>query len=299
VRQFHSLILFSFLFLLIFSCKKEEKIDHQNLIVSGNTPPLYNGIPTILVDNYINKMNIDLIGLKPDEITREERVSYLEENDLSIEAREKVIDDILELDEYHNRLFQINSDLLLNGMNYDEVESVHTEYIAIRDFLYLNGDTFTGQIIDHELIKLQLVLDAKDQYRNGDITLNEYFKRMCYNLIYEEINMGSENFVISCFENFYKRYPTVGELENGVAMVDGQTSRLLLKEGKNKVDFLDILISNSEFFQGRVLDAFRSLLLRDPISQELSEVTEKFITTDDYKNVQKDIAKTDEYAGFD
>ena len=111
--------------------------------------------------------------------------------------------------------------------------------------------------------------------------------------------MGSENFVISCFENFYKRYPTVGELENGVAMVDGQTSRLLLKEGKNKVDFLDILISNSEFFQGRVLDAFRSLLLRDPISQELSEVTEKFITTDDYKNVQKDIAKTDEYAGFD
>jgi len=244
-------------------------------------------------------MNIDLLGLKPDDLSRQEMVQYLEDNELKTEAREKIISDILSLDAYHDRLFQVNADLILNGMSFDEVQGVYQDYEIVRDFYYQTGDTFLAQFYENELFKIQLVLDAKDDFKNDQITINEYFKRMSFNLIYDEINMGAENFVISCFENFFKRKPTKKELENGVKMVNGQTSGILLKEGSNKIDFLNIMILNSEFYQGRVLDAYVSLLLRGPSSTELSVLTENFILTDDYKSIQKDLIKTDEYAGFD
>ncbi len=292
---------FTLIFLLfaIPSCQKDEKIDHQNLVVDGNKPPPYDGIPEILVENYVSKMNIDLIGLKPDDITRETRTEYLKNNDLSMDAREKVIDDILVEDAYHDRLFQVNSDLLLNGMGYDEIQTVYTDYSFVRDFFYQTGDTFTGQYFDNELMKLQLVLDSKEDYKDGKIDMGEYFSRMSFNLIYDEINMGSENFVIACFENFFKRKPSVKELESGVTMVDGQPTQILLQSGRTKIDFLNIMVSNSEFYQGRVLDAYLSLLLREPETKELSELSQEYENKNDFNIVQKSIAKTDEYAGFE
>lgn len=293
-------VILIFLFSLVLnSCQKDEITTHKNLTIPGNIPPPYHGIPTVLVENYVSKLNIDLVGLKPEEIKKEEDVVFLESENLSESARETVIEEILNLDAYHDRLFQVISNLLLNGMGYDEVEAVQTEYEFVRDFVYQSGDTFTGQFFDNELNKLQLVLDAPAEYKNGTITLNEYFKRMCYNLIYDEINMGSENFVISCFENFFKRNPTVDELSLGVKMVDGDPTKLLLGEGRNKTEFLDIMVFNTEFYQGRVLDAFRTLLLREPTSGELQTITNDFQSADDYRLVQITIAKTDEYAGFE
>ena len=279
-------------------CKKEETTAHKDYTISGNVPPPYSGVPTILVENYVNKMYIDLIGLQPDDLARKAAVEYLEANNLKSESREKVIGDVIALDEFKDRLFQINSDLLLNGMGYDEVKGVYDEYSFVRDFVYQNGDTFQGQFFDRELEKLQHLLDGPSEYKSGAITLNEYFNRFSFNLIYDEINMGSENFVKSCFENFFKRNPTESELENGVRMVDGQPSQILMKTGSNKLDFLKIVVADSEFYQGRVLDAFRTLLLRDPLSNELSEYTALFKTSNEYNILLINLVKTDEYAGF-
>lgn len=268
------------------------------MTVPGNTPPPYSGTPTILVDNYVSKLNIDLVGLKPDDNQKESDIVYLEDNDLSFSAREVVIERILDLDAYHDRLFQVTSDLLLNGMGVDEVQTVYDEYEFVRDFLYQSGDTFTAQYIDYELIKLTQLLNVKSDYQSGKINLGEYYSRFSYNLIYDEINMGTENFVIACFENFFKRYPTNTELEKGKEMVDGLPVKLLLKEGRNKIDFLTIMTENSEFYQGRILDAYRTLLLRDPTSDELNELTDQFQNSDDFSTVQIEITKLDEYAGF-
>jgi hypothetical protein len=244
-------------------------------------------------------MYIDLVGLKPDGVAKSEAVNYLKDNKLTMPAREKVISDIISLDDYTKRLFQINADLMLNSMGYDEIENVHDDYVGVRDQLYAAGDTFTAQYIDNEVVKLQLVLDCPAEYKNGTISLNNYLSRMAFNLIYDEINMGSENFVKACFENFFKRSPTEDELKNGVDMVDGQTKILLLKSGRNKIDFLDILTTNAEFYQGRVLDAYRTLLLRNPASQELTTLADLYSKEDDYSLVLYEIIKTDEYAGFD
>lgn len=285
--------------LTLLSCAKDEVLEHKNLNVNGNVPPPYDGVPTLLVENYVSKIHIDLTGLKADEEDRDEAVTYLEENKLSSQSRVKVILDVMLLDSYHDRLFQLISQTMLNGMGYDEVQGVHTEYTYVRDLLYQSGDTFTAQYIDNELIKLGLVLDAPAEYKAGNISLNEYFRRFAYNLIYDEINMGSENFVKSCFENFFRRNPTADELQNGVQMVDGQPVKILLQAGNNKADFLEILTGNREFYQGRVLDSYLNLLLRKPESSELSGLTEDFITSHDFRDVQAELIKSDEYAGFE
>ena len=297
--KFFYFTVFSLFVLAFLSCRKEEKTDHQNLIVSGNTPPPYNGISSILIDNYVNKLYVDLIGLNPDGITKSNTTSYLKENKLSLDSRNKVIDDILAMNEYDSRFYQVNADLMLNGMGYNEVQKTHDEYANLRDLLYASGDTFTAQVVEKEVDKLRLVLEAPQDYKTGTIGMGLYLYRMANNLIYDEINMGSENFVKACFENMFKRSPTTEELRNGVDMVDGQPVQLLLKAGRNKLDFLDIMTGNLEFFQGRILDAYRTYLLRNPDSQELSYLTDVFVQSDDYGMVQKEILTKDEYAGFE
>lgn len=239
-----------------------------------------------------------MIGLKPEFSVRDSIVAYLKDNELSIASREVVISNILKNQAYHDRLFQINVDLLLNGMGYDEIVGVQQEYSFVRDFYYQQGDTFLGQFIGYEVEKLDLLLEVLGDYRDGKITLNEYFRRMSFNLIYDEINMGSENFVISCFENLFKRYPTENEKNNGVQMVDGVSVQILRSEGRTKVDFLNIITEDPEFYQGRVLDAFSTLLLRDPSSLELAKLTSDYIAHGNYGLMQTEIIKSDEYAGF-
>lgn len=297
LKKAHFIILFV-AFAAGFSCSKDEIITHEQLIVPGNQKPPYNGIPSILVENYVTKIYIDLIGQKPTPEEKDTGVKYLLDNKLSDEAREKLISDVIAVQAYHDRLFQISTDLMLNGMGYDEIDDVRTEYEAVKDFYLQAGDTFFARFIENEVLKLQLVLDAPMDYQNKDISLNEYYSRLSFNLIYDEINMGSENFVISCFENLFKRKPTASEDSSGVSMVDGISSTILRKEGRTKLDFLNIVTQDPEFYQGRVLDAYSTLLLRPPNSEELGNATEKFITSGDYNQVQIDIVKTDEYAGF-
>ena len=284
--------------LILASCQKEEKIVHEELIVQGNQAPDYNGISSVLIKNYVNKVYIDLLGIEAAASEADSLVAFLKENSLSAEARKEVIGALTKYQEYHDRLFQISTDLFLNGMSMDEIDKVHTEYAAVRDLFYQQGDTFSAQFIGFEVKKLEAVLNAPQEYQKGDIDLNEYYRRLSYNLIYDEINMGSDNFVISCFENLFKRKPTESEKETGVNMVDGISTQVLRKEGRTKADFLDIVTQDIEFYQGRVLDAFRTYLQRDPSSSEMGEATASYVETNDYSELQISILITDEYAGF-
>ena len=286
------------LFMAQVSCQKEEKIIHEELILDNNQAPPYNGIPSVLIENYIDKIYIDLLGVQPETSEKDSIVLYLKENKLSMSSRETVIDQVVKRQSYHDRLFQVLSDLMLNGMGVDEINSIHTDYAAIRDLFYQQGDTFTAEFIGFEVEKLGDVLSASQDYQLGSIDLNEYFRRMSFNLIYDEINMGSDNFVISCFENMFKRNPTEDEKKKGVDMVDGISTQILRKEGRTKVDFLVIVTLDFEFYQGRVLDAYRTYLQRDPTSSELGLATSDFVGHENYALLQRALLITDEYAGF-
>jgi len=295
----HLLFYFLLFILTTFSCKKEENIQvYEDLRVSGNMAPPFEGVTTLKVINYVNKLYIDLTGEEPTPSQLDIDVNYLESNDLSEASRQKIISDIMELERYHDRLYNLVSTSLINGIGVSQIEELIQEYEAIRDDSFLKKDSALGYFFENEIKKAQDLLNAKSDYKSGIITINEYYYRFVYNGVYDEINMGSENFVISCFENLFNRYPTLGEINNGVKMVDSEPAFILQKDGNSKTDFLDILLQNTEFYSGLVVNMYLSFLVRNPSSEELTDATILFAVNSDFQELQTTILKTDEYAGF-
>jgi hypothetical protein len=81
-------------------------------------------------------------------------------------------------------------------------------------------------------------------------------------------------------------------------MVDNQTSQVLLQDGNSKGDFMNIIVSSDEFYQGLVIDLYKTFLLREPTSQEISEGITLIKNSGNLKNLQKQLLISKEYAGF-
>lgn len=292
------MLLCIFLFGTLSSCKKDVTI-HENLVVEGNVPPPYSGVTRLQVENYINKLYIDLIGFEPTATALASDADAIEAAGLSESAREAAIDAILAKPEHNTRVFNLASSRCLNGLQRDVIQDEKDEADFISNY-YLTaiGDTFLSQVFEFEALKLQAVLDSEAEYAAGTIDINEMYRRFCYNLLYDEINMGSLNFVIAVFEDLFYRPPTVSETDKAVDMVDGVSSDILGVDGGTKGDFLGITTESSEFHGGMVVDAFKLLLARDASPEELAVLGSQFEASRDYGELLKEIAKTDEYAGF-
>ena len=89
-------IIYSLLFLFIISsCKKEASI---NIIADNDAPGYdryedsitYGGIPTILLENYVNRIYIDLLGREPFDAEMQRDVQYLRSNYIGMPCDERV-----------------------------------------------------------------------------------------------------------------------------------------------------------------------------------------------------------------
>jgi DNA-binding beta-propeller fold protein YncE len=107
--------------------------------------------------------------------------------------------------------------------------------------------------------------------------------------------MGSTNFVISTFQNLISRNPILSEQQSGVSMVDGNNAVLFLQSGSSKNEYLNILTQSSSYYEGQVIQFYKKYLNRIPNSVEMADGTQKYITTDDFTAVQRDILATDEF----
>ena len=94
-----------FLIVSMFGCKKtERKIEHENYIVEGaNQIPPYRGVTSLQISNYVNKMNIDLLGVEAEDEQLNLDVSFLKENDLSEDSRTTIIARLQLSSSYYNR----------------------------------------------------------------------------------------------------------------------------------------------------------------------------------------------------
>lgn len=280
-------------------CKKEviEQV-HQNKIVEDNQAPPYNGVSTLQIENYVNKLYIDLIGREPSDAELDANVVLLKANELDETSRETIIDDLTSNYDYYITYFESVSGRMLNSIDSAEMYEGLLLYQAVIQMAYQQGDTLLAYYLEYEYSKFLDLYNATSDYATGSITINEFYKRFIFNGYYDEINMGSTNFVLSCFENLFFRFPTEAEEDQGVAMVDGASSQIFLLDGNSKEDFADIVTDVSEFFQGLVIASYRSFLSRDPTSYEMDLLTQDLEQNGDLQEVQKYILKSEEYAGF-
>lgn len=280
-------------------CKKTEIREiNEVYILEGNNPPDYSGVTSLQVQNYVGRLYVDLLGEQPSLEVIDEQADALQAAGLSAEARELLISSIMDDEEYYANLWNYTAVQMINGVPRTEIE----EQIAVFEFVieqyYQLGEIQLAQYLEGENQKLTDLLNAETALFEGSISINEFYRRFCFNAIYDEINMGSENMVIACFENLFSRYPTLSELELGVLMVDGLSSILFQQGGSSKGDFVEIVTQTDEFYGGRVLEQYQRLLQRQPTPFEQDEGAQMLSQSGNLKVLQISILSTDEYAGF-
>ncbi len=276
---------------VLFSCTKTEE-----KIIPGNTPPPDYTQPESLRRNFITKSYIGLIGRESSDEEYTAAITVLDNGNFNEDSRKAVITQILDKEEFYSREFEIARINLLNGL----------DTLQIRDFIntfeyLLTLPSFEEQwpLIQTELNRAYSLQNSEADLINGTISIAEMHRRCMDNNFYDEINMGSLNFVIACFQNLLLRNPTTYEAEQGVLMVDGFNAILFLEVGQSKRDFQDIFIGSDDYFEGQVQLLFNRFMFRLPSSEEMSGYSDFYRNTQDYKALISEILSSDEYAGLE
>jgi hypothetical protein len=284
------LLLFFALLGIISSCTKQEE-----RIVSGNVAPPDSTLPRSLRSNFITKTYIGLIGREPNDAEFSNAKSVLDNGNYSSNARKSVVQTILNNDGIYSREFEIARGTLLNGL----------DTLQIRDFintfeylLTLPSYESLWPVIEGELNRLHPLQSSVSDMINGTCSFVEMQRRCVDNNFYDDINMGSLNYVISCFQNLLLRNPTQYESEECVRMVDGFNGILFLQVGQTKRQFQDIFFASDDYYEGQVILLYTRFLFRTPNSEEMAYYSELYKSSGDYKLVIAQILSSDEYAGL-
>ena len=290
--------------LLFTACKKDV------VIIPNNNAPNYSEIPTILLENYVNRLYIDLIGREPLDDEMENDVQFLRDNDVTFQSRDSLITklqfdttfiagDISYKNAYFHKLYEMVKVRLIEGVSNSYIQNE----MGIFLFFY-EVDSIAGNLIGahNNLIsyyRLKSIIDSESSYYYDSISIKEMHKRMINSSIYDQINMNTFNFVNAAFDNLLFRYPTQNEFNKTYSMIEDQIPQTVLGfSGTNKEDFISIITNTREFYEGMIHWSYITLLARTPSSQETDFLMNDFFITCDFHKLQRYIMKTDEYAHF-
>lgn len=293
-----------FLFLGFIAC------DDGFEVVPNNEKPYYDGVPTELIENYVSKLFIDLLGREPLDIELEQEVNALKNNDLSQESRQILVEklqtgidqnpgDTTYKHAYYHRLYDLLKLRFIEGASRSEINSeINTLKQAIlRDSL--NGDWADFQEGKLRLARLEELHTMGDKYREGQTDLVGVCNRLIYNGIYDIINMNTFNFINATFDDLYFRFPSQNEFDAAFQMIEYNQSQVIFTQsGQNKADYVSIVTSTREFYEGNIIWVYRTLLAREPSTSEKEAILEDFFQNKDLQKIQKNILIGDEYANF-
>ena len=276
--------------ILATGCKKDE------IIIEDNTAPPDSTISTLILENYVAKCYISLLGRDPSETEETNAVELLRSSAMSVASRKQMIDVILGDIEYRDKILENNSVKLLNSP-FDTTQ-IQTQLYTYNNIL---NDPQYAQFYDlivEVIANLETLLDTPEDFRNGTIGMQEMHRRLVTNEVYDQINMGSFNFVLSLFNNFLFRDPTSEEHNAGITMVDGFVAVLFYETGNSKEECIDIFLNSDDYFEGQVRELYLRYLFREPTSEEESYHAIRYRDSGNYDRLQKDILSTDEFAGL-
>jgi hypothetical protein len=285
------LSIFALTALLLFgSCSKRE----ERLIPGNIAPPDYT-IPNSLKVNFINKLYIGLLGREPENAEFEVAKDMLDASNFSKASRGSLIDIVLDNSIFYDREYEIMRSDLLNSTDTLQINDM----IGTFQFL-LSSPAYEEQwpVIQVELDKLILLKNAPSDLKNGSISIKKMQEIGCNNFFFDNINMGSTNFVIATFQHLLLRNPTAFETEEGVKLVEGFSGTLFLNTGNSKSNYFSIFFNSSDYCEGQVKLLFTRFLFRLPKSEEAVYFTNLYKTEFDYKQLIKEILITDEYANI-
>jgi hypothetical protein len=288
----------------LLACSKEVNL------ISDNEPFGSFNISDIKIENYVNRLYIDIIGREPLDVELEAEVDFLKENDLSRESRDSIIYKLMNDTTYRKNEFSYKAAYVQNLYNLAKVRCVEgvsddefrrriglAKASAFRDSLEGNWD---GYFKAHNQIRrYRAALDSRQAFHDGLIRYHQMYAFMVDNGVYDVINMNTFNFVRATFDELLWRLPTEQEYAQSFNMIEfNQSEELFGKLGSDKNDYIQIVIESNEMLEGMVIWAYQVLLNRWPTSQEVVTLMTDYVVTKDINPIYSKILVTDEYANF-
>lgn len=255
-----------FILALVFStsCTKHVVVDVDN-------PPIDSTITAADRSSFVNGVYIALLGRKPLDTEFDQTLIQLEVDPYSEAVRRAIVQG---LQSEESAAFVILQNSLNRYLDGTDTAGLRAEYNYCVNQAQNAG---SQSAIDYWTEKAQQffpLLTATEDLHSATLTYVGLQKYIIDNRIYDQINMGTENFVVSAYNNYYLRYPSATEQADAITMVNGYDASLYGVSGKGKADFIDVFFDQTEFYQGIVVTQFEQYLLRQPTTYELYHHTQ-------------------------
>lgn len=273
-------------FLGLLSCEREVLNP-----IDGNSPPVDPTVSYEQRNQYIERVYITLLGRKPTDIEHTQARLIIDLNPLDTAQRGAFVRSLQALRKADVQRWTEVRGELLEGTDTAEISRNIMSLVLLQQ----GAPPEQKPLYQAEIDRLSRIEYAADSLHADAYSMVELHRHAVDNLIYDDINMGTENFVVSVFDHFLYRYPTQVELAAGKRIVEGFQDVLFLQMGQGKSDFLDIFFSSAAYREGQVRYVFTNYLFREPTSSELMQFQSEFDQTNNFETLQRAMIITDEY----
>lgn len=280
-------ILFSLLSIsfLLASCGRDTFVPVDNL-------PADSTITQVELENYINRTHIALLNRKPTASEFAQSLQQLDINRYDRGIRDAYITNIQDMQRSKWAVWQFLSDRILDGTDTADVYwSAQWYQERVNNSGTQNEQDYWQGLLDRTNNNIATL----NGWYSNDSTYDALIAWMVRMPVYDEINMGTENFVVSIYQHFYHRYPTDHELEQASDMVDRQWALLYGANGNSKADFIKIFTAQGEFKQGIIINVFESYLNRLPTTAESDRFLDHLSNDWDYQQLQRYLLTASEF----
>jgi len=291
---------------IIFSCTESENID-----INNNKLPKYKSISTLRIENYVQRMFIDLLGRESTNQERDSFTAQLKRSDLHDSCRTRLVRTLLYDTTYHvgdssyrhafaQRIYDISKARFLEGASDPSI----AQFVGNLDFAIavarLEGDSTRVYLYYDYRKKYFDVLNSRILFRKNLIDYRQMTASMINNSIYDGINMNSFNFVNAAFDNLLARKPTGDEFSRSFDIIEKNLSRSLFgRWATNKNEFCQVLTESDAFHEGQIRWFYYVMVQREPTTAEVSKLFFPFIKNHRIEEILETILITDEYAQFE
>ncbi|MEM7372257.1 MAG: hypothetical protein AAF587_26805 [Bacteroidota bacterium] len=301
-------ILFLFLAILQFQACR---LGPAAVVIPDNIPPPFTGVPDLLVENYVNRIYIDLLGREAFEEEMERVIEEFRRYHLVEAVRDSILLDIQTNEQFVagdssyrwafiQRIYDQTKIQLLDGVSDD---LIRFDIWQLEEKIFedsIRADVSGQAFAQREILKLSAVLETREDLFERRIEIGEAYRRMVYNEEYDKINQGSYNFVNAVFQDLFFRSPTNEEFYQIFPIVEFNQPGIVFGVAcENKEELIKVLTDSREFHEQWIRKGYRSLLAREPSSEEVSEKLNRFYEDRDFQKIMRELMVTNEYANFE
>ncbi len=293
------------LLLGLYSCSTEELV-----VVDGNDPYSTFNISDIKIENYVNRLYIDIVAREPLDSELVQQVNRLKAGGLQRSTRDSIIYELMTDTTYRENEGSYKAAFTLNLYNLAKVRCLEgvsdgeiqtrigiLAFGALQDSLEGNWDGYYQK--QNQIRRNQSVLDSQKALFEGLAQYHQLYAFMIDNSVYDEINMNTFNFVRATFDQLLWRLPTQQEFDSGFGMIEyNQPFVLFGLPGSDKNDYIRILTGSDEMLEGMLVWCFQVFLSRAPKPEEVVTLLPVYLQTKDINWLIAQILVTDEYANF-